>query len=414
MRYRIILLLLSFSINLGVFAQTWELIEKNEPWFYRFRLVDSLNTAPLDFPPVSYSSWVVRSASLATISKKSDSREETLKTDPHQPELNSLEQSIQYFKLDESGTPTLINTGGSSFELLLFYAPALNILSREDSFYVRGCMQPVSIPQSQWRSGLPEPTVLPTTTPTAHVIVHHSAGSNTNSDPTALVRDIYLLHTQGNGWDDIGYNYLVARNGSIFLGRDPLGVGEQDYIRGAHYCAKNTATMGICVLGDYTTAQPPDTMMKALRKLVAWKMFKDRIEPENQSLHPPGDPNAYLVYHLDGHRSGCATECPGNKVYEKLHALRDSLTDDLLKCGFTSLDGTLINGDLVIYPNPTKGKVFFSRYFEESVQLSGLQGQLLFEGKLDPYSSSIDLQLSPGLYFLRVLGTDVSGFVVVE
>ncbi len=67
-------------------------------------------------------------------------------------------------------------------------------------------------------------------------------------------------------------------------------------------------------------------------------MFKDKIVPKNQSLHSPGDPNAYLVYHLDGHRSGCATDCPGNMVYSKLYAVRDSLAYDLFKCGLTSID----------------------------------------------------------------------------
>lgn len=414
MHYRIILFFISLSTALGSFAQTWELIEKNEPYFYRYRLIDSLNRGPLDFPQVHFSSWVVRSASLELISKKSGSTEVILRADPHQPGLISKEQSIQYFRLDEPELVRLINAGGSSFELLLFYAPALNILARDTQVMVMGCSEPPSIPQAQWRSGLPEPSMLPTTTPTHHVIVHHSAGSNTNADPTALVRDIYLLHTQGNGWDDIGYNYLIARNGTIFLGRDPQGVGEQDFIRGAHYCAKNSNTQGICVLGDYSTALPPDTMMMALRKLLAWKMFKDRIEPENQSLHPPGDPNAYLVYHLDGHRSGCATQCPGNKVYDQLHALRKTLTDDLFRCGFTAVDEDVKATDLVIYPNPSKGKIYFSSYFEADVIIYGLQGQPVYQGKMEPLDHSIELRLSPGLYHIRIEGTDFSEFIVVE
>ncbi len=414
MLHRIILFFFSLSMVLSTYAQTWELIEKNEPFFYRFRLVDSLDKSPLDFPPVQYSSWVLRSATLANVSKSCGDQEETLRVDPHQPELDQLEQSIQYFKQDEKEPVKLINSGGNSLELLLFYAPALNLLSKDTHVLVLGCMEPPAIPQSQWRTGLPEPTVLPTTTPTHHVIVHHSAGSNTNADPTALVRDIYLLHTQGNGWDDIGYNYLIARNGTLFLGRDPQGIGEQDYIRGAHYCSKNSYTQGICVLGEYTTAQPPDTMMQSLRKLIAWKMFKDRIEPQNQSLHPPGDPNAYLVYHLDGHRSGCATNCPGNKVYERLHALRDTLTEDLLKCGFTSIEGAIVADDLVIYPNPSKGKIYFSRYVDAPVIISGLQGQQLFHGVMDPLDHSIEAGLSPGLYFLRIAGTGLSEIIVVE
>ena len=66
-------------------------------------------------------------------------------------------------------------------------------------------------------------------------MVHHSAGSNTNSNYTQVVRDIYLYHTQVNGcWSDIGYNYLVAQDGSIYNGRDP-GALEQDDVLGRSF-----------------------------------------------------------------------------------------------------------------------------------------------------------------------------------
>ena len=88
--------------------------------------------------------------------------------------------------------------------------------------------------------------------------MHHSAGSTFDTNYTAVVRSYYLLHTEVNGWDDIGYNYLIARDGSIFAGRDPqnrTGVA-QDNVHGAHFCGKNDYTMGICVIGDFTSQAP--------------------------------------------------------------------------------------------------------------------------------------------------------------
>src|SRR5207247_7641700 len=49
-------------------------------------------------------------------------------------------------------------------------------------------------------------------------IVHHTAGSNSYrpSQSAAIVRAIELYHVLGNGWHDIGYNFLVDKYGQIF------------------------------------------------------------------------------------------------------------------------------------------------------------------------------------------------------
>jgi hypothetical protein len=82
------------------------------------------------------------------------------------------------------------------------------------------------IQQSEWRDGLPEPNYNRSFTTTKNMIVHHSAGSNNISDFTQAVRDIYIFHTQENGWSDIGYNYcnysgdklaVKAKQSKIFL-----------------------------------------------------------------------------------------------------------------------------------------------------------------------------------------------------
>ena len=85
------------------------------------------------------------------------------------------------------------------------------------------CAKPSAITPETWRAGLDDPTPGRNEVLVKHCIIHHAASNNSHTDFTYVVRNIYLLHTQTNGWDDIGYNYLIAPNGDVYIGRDSLG-----------------------------------------------------------------------------------------------------------------------------------------------------------------------------------------------
>ncbi|MBU6325301.1 MAG: N-acetylmuramoyl-L-alanine amidase [Bacteroidetes bacterium] len=238
---------------------------------------------------------------------------DTLRPDPHAPEgcVQSLPQFTKKagVQLPVSASLTVFFMEVGSAGMPMPAAPRNN-------------MPPV-IPQSIWRAGLNPPKPGPVSTPTEHAIIHHSAGNTNETDYVKVVRSYYLLHTEVNGWDDIGYNFLIASDGSIFAGRDPQGVQgvRQDNVRGAHFCGKNEYTMGVCLIGDYTSVQPPFPAVNSLCRLLAWKLEQDGLNPFGAMKHP--DNSGSLLGTLAGHRDGCSTECPGDKVYAQAEAIRE-------------------------------------------------------------------------------------------
>ncbi len=163
----------------------------------------------------------------------------------------------------------------------------------------------------------PDPTPIATTF--SHMIVHHSASSSTASDWAAVVRSIWDFHVNVNGWDDIGYNYLIAPDGTLFEGRG-------DNILGAHFCGTNTGAMGVCMMGTWINTAPPDTALTTLRDLLAWKSCDESLDPLGTAYHPASGLN---LHRISGHRDGCSTQCPGQALYDRLPQLRQDVADHI-------------------------------------------------------------------------------------
>ncbi|MFL6035707.1 MAG: hypothetical protein ACJ74I_11575, partial [Gaiellaceae bacterium] len=74
-------------------------------------------------------------------------------------------------------------------------------------------------------------------------LVHHTVNSNAYScnQSASLVRGIEVYHVRGNGWDDIGYNFLVDACGQVFEGR--YG-GIMKNVVGAHSQGFNSGSVG--------------------------------------------------------------------------------------------------------------------------------------------------------------------------
>ena len=157
-------------------------------------------------------------------------------------------------------------------------------------------------------------------------IVHHTAGSNlySRADAAAVVRGIELYHVQGNGWNDIGYNLLVDRFGSVYEGR---AGGVDRNVVGAHALGFNTGSVGIAVIGTYGSTAPSQATQDALAKTIAWRLDLAHVDPVStltvisggSERYPAGIP--VFLRAVSGHRDTGLTECPGDALYGLLDAL---------------------------------------------------------------------------------------------
>ena len=164
----------------------------------------------------------------------------------------------------------------------------------------------------------------PSYTRVTHAVVHHTAGSNTAADWDAEVRNIWYYHTVTNGWGDVGYNFLIAPDGVIYEGR----AGGNGAI-GAHFSCRNSNTIGVALLGTFTSVPPTEPALASLERLLGEIATKNDIDPSATLRHPSSGLNLPTIL---GHRDGnvpaatcTVTECPGNVLYSMLPALRSDL-----------------------------------------------------------------------------------------
>ncbi|MFE5796561.1 peptidoglycan recognition protein [Streptomyces sp. NPDC056503] len=159
--------------------------------------------------------------------------------------------------------------------------------------------------------------------------VHHSATGNNYqcSEVPSVLRGIYRYHVKSSGWRDFGYNFAVDKCGNIYEGR---AGGVAKPVLGAHTLGFNTNSMGVAVLGTFTSTTPPAAVVTAVARLTAWKLGLHGIDPKGTQTLVSGGGNLYtkgrkVTFHtIAGHRDGFATECPGGRLYNKLGTARTS------------------------------------------------------------------------------------------
>ena len=207
---------------------------------------------------------------------------------------------------------------------------------------------PAIVPRSDWQADEKIVRAHPLVAPALKLaVVHHTAGTNsyTPAQAASIVRGIEVYHVKGNGWNDIGYNFLVDRYGTVYEGR---GGGMTRNVIGAHALGFNTGTVGVALIGNFQSATPPAAMQTALASLLAWRLDVAHVDPLSTVAYTSGGNAKFragkvvTLRAISGHRDTGPSECPGNVAY----ALLPSIAHRVAEIGLPKLYAPVVSGAL--------------------------------------------------------------------
>jgi hypothetical protein len=139
-------------------------------------------------------------------------------------------------------------------------------------------------------------------------VLHHSASPTGNA--TIFDRE----HRQDNGWDELGYHFVIDNGRGGPDGRVEVGPRWLKQKWGAHAKTPdnkfNDFGIGICFVGNFEQGKPTAKQLVAASKLVAWLMQTYDIPQKN------------VIGHED---TGKSTLCPGKFLsVAKVRSLADN------------------------------------------------------------------------------------------
>lgn len=281
-----------------------------------------------------------------------------------------------------------------------------NLQSNTEVNNTCACPLPSFVNRVGWGNPQGANSVITGTPTITHMVVHHSAGSNVSTNWAAVVLSIHQFHITTSGFSDIGYNWLIAPDGTLFEGRRNNG---QD-VTGAHFCGFNAGTMGICMIGTYSSETITNEARNTLTRLLGWRACQSNIDPTTSSFHNSSN---RILNHIAGHRDGCATECPGTQLYGQLTAIRTGVRDYIQGgCVVTSLPNYNLQQLVQIIPNPTQNGI--TQLIVNSPQQQTLQYRLITQEGQVLYQSPREWVQGTWQKSITALSNQASGWYYLQ
>ena len=252
--------------------------------------------------------------------------------------------------------------------------------------------RPAIITRTEWGGDSVPPRSAPEYGEVQAAFVHHTVSSNDYApeESAGIVLGIARYHRDSNGWNDIGYNFLVDKYGQVFEGR--AGGVDQPVI-GAQAQGYNSVSSGIACIGTFTSVAQSEAGLEALAHLIGWKLSLHGVPTEgtvtvtsrggSSNRYPSGTP--VTLERIPGHRDGDSTSCPGDVLYGQLADLRARATR---------------------YAGPLAGLTVHASSTRIRTRPVQLSGRLTFPDGSSPSGAPLDIEFAvPGAAFSRVAGT---------
>jgi hypothetical protein len=143
-----------------------------------------------------------------------------------------------------------------------------------------------------------------------------------------MILAICRYHRDSNGWDDIGYNFLVDRFGRVWAGR---AGGIDKAVVGAQTAGFNPGSTGIANLGTFEATRQTGAAIGAMARLIRWKLpLHGTRTSGHATLVSVGSPDGgypagkvLRLARIAGHRNAFPTDCPGDALFAQLPDLRE-------------------------------------------------------------------------------------------
>jgi N-acetylmuramoyl-L-alanine amidase len=118
------------------------------------------------------------------------------------------------------------------------------------------------------------------------IVIHHS---ERDKDCAEFIK----VRHKKRGWEDIGYHFVIEKNGKLKKGRSEKFVG-------AHVLGYNKNSLGICLIGNFDEFFPTEKQLKTLLKFLKKILKKYKLSSKN----------------ILGHREfpGVKKTCPGKNI----------------------------------------------------------------------------------------------------
>lgn len=166
------------------------------------------------------------------------------------------------------------------------------------------------IPRARWARGNPDGSDLnKMIVPIKWVTIHHdgldSPMTETSMDASAARIEWIRCGHRGRGFSDIGYHYVIDRDGRVWEGRSLRW-------QGAHVSKHNEQNIGILVMGNFDIQRPSQQQLDGMQKWVSTLLKRYRLEDGRVRTH--------------GEWPGAKTACPGKHLQAAVANIRRKKT----------------------------------------------------------------------------------------